>query len=99
MEIPRLSPKEAEVLRLLIAKGEMYGLEMVHASSSLKRGTIYVTLSRMAEKGFVDSRQEDPADGVGPPKRVYWITGHGARVLQAWESAAAVMQGEVAWGI
>ena len=29
--IPRISPVEAEILRLLIANGEMYGLELVAA--------------------------------------------------------------------
>jgi DNA-binding PadR family transcriptional regulator len=97
MEIPRLSAKEAEILRLLIANREMYGLELVNASESLKRGTVYVTLGRMAEKGFVQSRQAAPSDGSGPPKRVYKATGHGARVFHAYETAAAVFGGGMAW--
>jgi DNA-binding PadR family transcriptional regulator len=52
MDIPRLSGKEFAILNLLVTNGEMYGLEMVRAlPSTLKRGTIYVTLSRMEEKG------------------------------------------------
>ncbi len=93
MNIPRLSPKEALILRMLISAGEKYGLEMVEAAEGqLKRGTVYVTLGRMAEKGYVDSR-EVPGD-AGPPRRVFWATGHGARVLQAWELADAAMAWE-----
>ncbi|HEX6750021.1 MAG TPA: helix-turn-helix transcriptional regulator [Longimicrobium sp.] len=95
MDIPRLSAKEAEILRLLIANGEMYGLELVNASERLKRGTVYVTLGRMSEKGFVDSRQEELGIGDGPPKRLYRITGLGARALHASEAGRLAM--EAAW--
>ncbi|HLL47389.1 MAG TPA: helix-turn-helix transcriptional regulator [Longimicrobiaceae bacterium] len=95
MDIPNLSSKEAEILQLLVAHGEMYGLELVKNSESLKRGTVYVTLSRMGDKGFVESRQVEPADGSGPPKRIYRATGLGARVLRANTAARAAM--ETAW--
>lgn len=87
MDIPRLSGKEAEILRLLIANGEMYGLEMVRSSSSLKRGTVYVTLGRMAEKGYVESRPEENSE-----RRLYRATGHGIRVFRAWETASATLR-------
>jgi DNA-binding MarR family transcriptional regulator len=83
MEIPRLSAKEAEVLRLLLANGEMFGLEMVGRSSLLKRGTVYVTLSRMGEKGYVESRLENAAPGSGPPRRLYRTTALGRQVYGA----------------
>ena len=98
MDYPRLSAKEAEVLRLLIANGEMYGLELVKSSAHLKRGTVYVTLSRMAEKGYVDSRLEEVGQGDGPPRRLYTVTGLGERVYHALQSAARVFaSGEGAW--
>ena len=98
MDIPRLSAKEAEVLRLLIANGEMYGLEMVERSNELKRGTVYVTLSRMGDKGYVESRVEELAPGDGPPRRLYRATGLGVRAYRAHEAAArAFAGGEVAW--
>ncbi len=86
-DIPRLSQKEMAILTLLLHYGEAYGLEMVEASGGfLKRGTIYVTLSRMAKKGYVDSREEPPKEGeIGPLRRVYWATGDGKRALNAWE--------------
>lgn len=86
-DIPRLSQKEIVILTLLVGMGESYGLALVEASQGhLKRGTIYVTLSRMKKKGYVDSREESPKEGeVGPPRRVYWVTGKGKRVLNVWE--------------
>jgi DNA-binding PadR family transcriptional regulator len=90
MEIPRLSSKEALILRLLTVKGEMYGLQLVNDSDGgLKRGTVYVTLSRMADKGYVDSRTIPQNDGSGIPKRLFRATGYGARVMHAWEIAHA----------
>jgi DNA-binding PadR family transcriptional regulator len=91
MDIPRLSQKEAKILELLIAKGEMYGLELVAASpKDIKRGTVYVTLGRMADKGYVESRQVPAEVGMGGlPRRLFSATGHGARVFHAWEMASA----------
>ena len=54
---------ESLVMELLRGR-ERYGLELVDASGgTLKRGSVYVTLARMEEKGFVDSRQEERAAG------------------------------------
>ncbi len=69
---------------------ELYGLELVAASNGqLKRGTVYVTLGRMEEKGYIASRLEDgpPAAG-GLPRRVYKPTAFGRRVLDAWTHVA-----------
>ena len=86
--IPRLSAKETLILNLLAQKREMYGLQMVAASKGrLKRGTVYVTLGRMEEKGYVASRTEDAPDGAGGlPRRPYEATPHGLRVLKAWSA-------------
>jgi len=88
--LPSLSRKEAIILELLVAKDEMYGLQLVTASKGqLKRGTIYVTLGRMEEKGYVRSRLEDPpAEEGGLPRRLYEPTALGRRVLDAWMHAA-----------
>lgn len=88
---PRLSAVESLILDLLIANDDaMYGLQLVAASRRrLKRGTIYVTLGRMEEKGFITSRQEAaPADAGGLPRRLYEPTALGRRVLAAWTAAA-----------
>ena len=86
MKVPRLSEKEAIILGLLATKGSMYGLEMVKASRRLKRGTIYVTLGRMFDKGYVTSRLVDAQSGrPGPPRRKYRATTLGVRIFDAWE--------------
>ncbi|HVG18119.1 MAG TPA: PadR family transcriptional regulator, partial [Blastocatellia bacterium] len=74
-------------------KRELYGLEMVEASSgSLKRGTIYVTLQRMQEKGLVDSKPEPrTAPEIGIPRRLYIVTGYGQRMYRAYQAAHAVL--------
>jgi DNA-binding PadR family transcriptional regulator len=82
--LPRLSPKQALILDLLRG-GEMYGLELVAASDgALKRGTVYVTLGRMEDKGLIVSRvgDETPALG-GLPRRVYKPTAYGKQLLSA----------------
>lgn len=84
-DFPKLSGKEMKALELLIHNGEMFGLEMVEASEGeLKRGTIYVTLSRMCDKGYLDSREEPrQAPEIGIPRRKYWATGLGEKVYEA----------------
>lgn len=83
-EFPKLSRKEFSILQLLISNGEMFGLEMVEASEGeLKRGTIYVTLQRMGDKGYIESREEArELPEIGIPRRKYQATGLGERVYQ-----------------
>ncbi len=94
MDLPRLSQKEALILELLVARGEMYGLELVEASGgALKRGTVYVTLGRMADKGYVESRQVKEEGEAGLPRRLFQVTGFGVRALQVLEVGRRVMAG------
>jgi PadR family transcriptional regulator, regulatory protein PadR len=88
-DFPKLSNKEFAILELLISNNEMFGLEMVEASEGLlKRGTIYVTLQRMAEKGLVESREEPRPEGeIGIARRIYKATGLGNRVFKAQQLA------------
>jgi DNA-binding PadR family transcriptional regulator len=82
--LPSISATEALLVDLL-GSDERFGLDLVDSSHGrLKRGTIYVTLSRMEAKGFLESRQEarDPAAG-GLPRRLYRVTAYGARVRAA----------------
>lgn len=95
--IPRLSALEMIVLELLIRNRQMYGLELVEKSNGrLKKGTIYVTLARMEEKGYIESMVEDRQPGaIGLPRRLYHPTGHGRRVFEAMQMfAARVLPGE-----
>lgn len=93
--IPALSRTERLIMELL-ADREAFGLELVERShGALKRGTVYVTLGRMQEKGYVDSRTEARAPGaIGLPRRVYRPTAYGVRVLRAWTLAARALRGQ-----
>jgi DNA-binding PadR family transcriptional regulator len=84
-----LSPKELLVLELL-REQDLYGLQLVAASSGrLKRGTVYVTLGRMEEKGYITSKLEAAPPGVGGlPRRIYAATPLGRRMFAAWTSGA-----------
>ena len=82
-----LTTKEAFVLAFLTRYGKGYGLEMVKKSNGLlKRGSVYVTLHRMQQKGYVMSRKEtNPPDEKGPPRRHYTATAKGAQALDSWK--------------
>lgn len=81
------SGKEIVVLELLAAKREMYGLEMVKATDQLRRGTVYVLLDRMEDKGLIKSHAVKEEGTPGMPRRLYRITGLGQRALAAWRQA------------
>ena len=93
--LPRLSRHERLILELLTG-GELFGLELVERSGgALKRGTVYVTLGRMQEKGYVESQVEPRHPGaIGLPRRLYRPTPFGLRVLEAWSLAARMIAGE-----
>jgi DNA-binding PadR family transcriptional regulator len=91
-DLPNLSATERLILELLTAHQEMFGLQMVEQSEGrLKRGTVYVTLGRMHEKGYLESRQEPLPDGaIGLPRRLYRPTGLAMRILEAWKAAEQI---------
>jgi PadR family transcriptional regulator PadR len=93
-----LSAKESLILELLLRDEELYGLQLVAASRRrLKRGTVYVTLGRMEEKGYITSRLEDPpAEAGGMPRRLYQPTPLGRRVFKAWNDATRALIPEFA---
>jgi PadR family transcriptional regulator, regulatory protein PadR len=94
---PGLPRKERLILELLIAEGPLFGLQLVKFSEGgLKRGTVYATLARMEQKGYVVSEQEEPQPGaIGLPRRLYWPTPLGKRLLKAWTSLARKFAWEV----
>ena len=89
-ELPRLSSKEKVILELLATNISMYGLQLVSQShGKLKRGTVYVTLGRMEEKGLILSEPEKLSDHSGlVPRRMYRPTPFGLRVLEIWMQLA-----------
>lgn len=87
--LPKFSTAERLIVELLAHQGDLFGLQMVEESGGrLKRGTVYVTLGRMQEKGYLESRQEAlPEGAIGLPRRLYRPTGLALRVLAAWQAA------------
>lgn len=65
--------KQEIIVDLLKRNGEMYGLELVEKSGgALKRGTVYVTLKRMEDANFIQSRLEARAKPeIGIARRLY----------------------------
>jgi PadR family transcriptional regulator PadR len=95
--MPTLSGKEMVILELLLDGHEMYGLELVGASRRrLKRGTVYVTLQRMEEKGYVRSRTEADRGQGGLPRRLYQATATGRRLFDLWTMVRAKLTLETA---
>lgn len=81
---PFASKTEIQILGLL-QKGERYGLELIHESGGkLKRGTVYVTLGRLEDRGLVRSRVVKKAFHPGIPRPRYRLTAGGKRMLDAW---------------
>ena len=90
-DLPRFSGTERLIVELLVDHQELFGLQMVELSGGrLKRGTVYVTLGRMQEKGYLESRQEPlPPGAIGLPRRLYRPTGLAMRILATWRAAEA----------
>ena len=95
--LPRLTAKERLILELLAGSDPLFGLQMVELSNGhLKRGTVYATLGRLEDKGYVTSEQEPRAPGaIGLPRRMYSPTAFGKRVLWAWTTLAQQLATEV----
>ena len=95
-EMPHLSRTEATILDVLLGEGsrELYGLEIVNGSNGrITRGSVYVLLSRMVDKGLVESRPEPaPERAGGLPRVMYKPSGLGLRAYRAWAAA------QRAWG-
>jgi len=90
--LPKFSTAERLIIELLAENDELFGLQMVELSGGrLKRGTVYVTLGRMQEKGYLESRQEPlPEGAIGLPRRLYRPTGLAMRILHAWKAAEKI---------
>jgi len=68
----------------LLAKGELYGVEIVDSLSALPglavtAGTVYPLLSRLKKAGLLDSAWRESS--AGPPRKYYRLTPEGRRSL------------------
>ncbi len=67
--------KELMILRMLNENDELYGLQMIEDSGGkLKRGTIYVYLDVMEDKGLITSYKEEKHPDRRTQRRKYKIT-------------------------
>lgn len=70
------------ILELLTEHGPLYGLDLVRLSKgALRRGTVYVHLSRLEDEGLVLWRPGELSAYIGAPRRRYEITEDGRRQL------------------
>jgi PadR family transcriptional regulator, regulatory protein PadR len=78
----RPSLQTLEVLQLMVQHptADFYGLELSKAAG-IQTGTIYPILRRLEDSGWVESTWEsiDPREQGRPRKRLYRLTGLGAR--------------------
>ncbi len=83
----------------MLGDAELFGLQVVERSGGrIKRGTVYVTLARMQDKGYLESRTEPLAPGgIGLPRRLYRPTPFGLRVLDASLHAARAFANRMAF--
>ena len=83
MANPFAAQTELLIMRRLRSEpGGMYGLELVKVPNGpLKRGTMYVTLGRMEEKGYIRPRAKPEANHSGIPQPTYKLPPVGQRVL------------------
>ena len=92
----RAERPKSTILDVLLGEGsrELYGLEIVNGSNGrITRGSVYVILSRMVDKGLVESRPEPaPERAGGLPRVMYKPSGLGLRAYRAWAAAKS------AWG-
>lgn len=97
-QVLTVSRKELLVLELLVANQQLYGLQLVVASKGrLKRGTVYVTLGRMEDKGYIQWTVDAPPPGAGGlPRRTYTATPLGRRMLRTFSSGAKQLVPEFA---
>ena len=60
---------------------EEFGFEQINA------GSVYRALRQMEKEGLCSSEWDVQAEGGGPPRRMYAITGEGEAYLETWAKA------------
>ena len=74
----KCSPQTLALLAALMDRPRAWhhGYELSKATG-LKSGTLYPTLTRLSDQGFLDSRWEDAGQPGRPPRHVYRLTANG----------------------
>ena len=92
--------REAGLLACLVS-GEKFGQDIrrqfeQNTGHKLPVGSLYTTLDRMVDKGFLGSRYGKPApERGGLPRKYYRILAAGHRALNAYEVWAASLGGAI----
>ena len=92
---PMPNQREAIILSILV-RGEKYGREVrtdyeTRTKQAMPLGSLYVTLDRMEEKGFVASRMGESDPGRGGNRRKYFkLTASGFASLNAVQQMFSV---------
>jgi PadR family transcriptional regulator PadR len=91
-----------EIILTILVRGEKYGRDIRNEYEARTRqpmpfGSLYTTLDRMEEKGFVTSRMGESESERGGNRRKYFkLTGEGLSSLNALRQAIAMPRGGVA---
>jgi len=87
---PRLSHQTATLLVELLANPGTwrYGYDLIR-TTDLTAGTLYPTLIRLADSGWLTTRWEARTEGGRPPRHLYRLTGEGVRGARAMLARAA----------
>ena len=85
MKTPRLSPQTLRVLERFIERPTAwrYGYELSR-ETSLKSGTLYPILMRLAKFSLLETKWITTEDGV-PPRHTYRLTSKGIELARAQE--------------
>jgi PadR family transcriptional regulator, regulatory protein PadR len=99
-KVGTLLPLEVDILEAGLGQrhdgtGEFHGFQLATwiadggaARRLTAHGTLYKALGRLEDEGLLSSRWEDPDLAVQegrPRRRLYTVTGEGARRLAAWQ--------------
>ena len=83
MKSPRLSPQTLLILESFLVRPAAwrYGYELSR-ETSLKSGTLYPILMRLAKYGLLETKWVTTEDGV-PPRHTYRLTSKGMELARA----------------
>lgn len=93
----RFSVQTLAVLAELAEAGTdwRYGLQLA-AATGLRSGSLYPILARLAERGLLESKWQEPSSPGRPPRHAYRLTAAGRAALRASHAAPIRLSGKEA---
>jgi DNA-binding IclR family transcriptional regulator len=84
-----MAPKELLAVRLLMDNPQgLFGSELVHLSKGrLGRGTVYMLLERLVNKGWVSKQDEMPSVALNLRRTRHFVTEQGSRACLDFATA------------